>query len=212
MFTGIVQLVGKVRRLDRGGPIAKLEIEAIGDIGDLKIGDSIAVNGVCLTITGISGVTFKVEVSNETMSRTTLGELRTGETVNLEKALRPIDFLGGHIVLGHVDTVGVIVEKVDKPGSLIIGIEVPREWVKYTVEKGSICVDGISLTVNYCKGQNFYVNIIPHTAQVTTLGKKRVGDRVNIETDIIGKYVEKLLEGKRQVIDEKFLSDYGFLR
>lgn len=212
MFTGIVQFSGIVKRWVRSGIIATLEVEARGDIRDLKIGDSVAVNGVCLTVTSIGESTFRAEVSSETLSRSTFSELKTGELVNLEKALRPTDFLGGHIVLGHVDAVGMIIEKTEQPGALRMGIEVPAELMKYIVEKGSICVDGVSLTVNYCKGRSFHVNIIPHTAQVTTLGKKRVGDRVNIETDILGKYVEKLLGGNKGVLDEKFLADYGFLR
>lgn len=212
MFTGIIQFTGQVRRWDRSGRIARLEIETAGEIGDVKIGDSIAVNGVCLTVIGISSSVFQVEVSQETLLRSTIGELKMGEMVNLEKALRPMDFLGGHIVLGHVDAVGVIKEKTEKPGALIIGVEVPEEMVKYIVEKGSISVDGISLTVNYCQGKVFYVNIIPHTARVTTLGRKRPGERVNIEVDIIGKYVEKLIERKEKGIDEKFLAEHGFLR
>ncbi|HOJ51585.1 MAG TPA: riboflavin synthase [Syntrophales bacterium] len=212
MFTGIIQFTGQVRRWDRSGRIARLEIETAGEIGDVKIGDSIAVNGVCLTVIGISSSVFQVEVSQETLLRSTIGELKMGEMVNLEKALRPMDFLGGHIVLGHVDAVGVIKEKTEKPGALIIGVEVPEEMVKYIVEKGSISVDGISLTVNYCQGRVFYVNIIPHTARVTTLGRKRPGERVNIEVDIIGKYVEKLIERKEKGIDEKFLAEHGFLR
>jgi len=212
LFTGIIQFTGQVRRWDRSGRIARLEIETAGEIGDVKIGDSIAVNGVCLTVIGISSSVFQVEVSQETLLRSTIGELKMGEMVNLEKALRPMDFLGGHIVLGHVDAVGVIKEKTEKPGALIIGVEVPEEMVKYIVEKGSISVDGISLTVNYCQGRVFYVNIIPHTARVTTLGRKRPGERVNIEVDIIGKYVEKLIERKEKGIDEKFLAEHGFLR
>ncbi|MCX7982519.1 MAG: riboflavin synthase [Syntrophales bacterium] len=212
MFTGIVQFVGKVKKWSRAHGIASLEVETNGDLGDMKIGDSIAVNGVCLTVTNITRSVFRVEVSQETLSRSTLGELKTGELVNLEKALRPIDFLGGHIVLGHVDAVGVIKEKREGPGFFTFGIEIPRELAKYLVEKGSVCVDGISLTVNACEGRIFYVNIIPHTAQMTTLGHKRVGDRVNIEVDVIGKYVEKLLKDKNQKLDEKFLAEHGFMR
>jgi len=202
--------MGKVKRLYRGEKMSRLEVEAGGDIGDLKIGDSVAVNGVCLTVTAITGKVFQAEISEETLSRSTLGQLRPGDAVNLEKALRPIDFMGGHMVLGHVDAVGIVRERVERPGACVVGIEVPRDLVKYIVEKGSICVDGVSLTVNQCKDSVFYVNIIPHTAAVTTLGSKHTGDRVNVETDIIGKYIEKLIE-KKGGIDERFLAEHGYL-
>jgi len=209
MFTGIVQFMGQVRRFVRGGVIAQLEVATEGDISDLSLGDSMAVNGVCLTVVDLAPHTFRVEVSTETLERSTLGSLRGGETVNLEKALRLQDFLGGHLVLGHVDGVGVIRERVERPGSLILGIEVPRTLRRYLVEKGSVAVDGISLTVNRCTGAVFQVHVIPHTVMKTTLGQKKTGARVNIETDIIGKYVERLME-KDAGIDEAFLAKHGF--
>ncbi len=158
------------------------------------------------------GNRFSADVSAETLERTTLKGLRTGERVNLEKALRPTDFLGGHLVLGHVDAVGRIVEKPDRGSSLVFGFEIPRELGRYVVEKGSVAVDGISLTVNRCENNRFYVNVIPHTAGQTTLGFRKVADAVNIETDILGKYIEKLLPGGKggRGIDLAFLAEHGF--
>lgn len=209
MFTGIIQFTGTVKRFDRGGPIAQLEVDADGDLSDVRIGDSVAVSGVCLTVVAIASRKFRVEVSAETLERSTLGYLRVGEAVNLEQALRLNDFLGGHLVLGHVDGVGVVRERVERPGSLRIGIEISRPMMRYVVEKGSVAVDGISLTVNRCVEAVFYVHMIPHTVMRTTLGQKKVGERVNIETDIIGKYIEKLM--KRDAgIDGNFLVKHGF--
>ena len=164
---------------------------------------------MCLTITEISGQDFSADVSAETLARSNLRFLKAGERVNLEKALRPVDFLGGHIVLGHVDGSGRIAEKTPKSGSVVLAVTVEEGLGRYIVEKGSIAVDGISLTINRFAGSRFYVNIIPHTVENTTLAFKKVGDTVNIETDILGKYVEKLLQpGAR--IDKDFLRRHGF--
>jgi len=211
MFTGIIQGLGTVRRMTRKGQDAVMGVETAIPLNDLKQGDSVAVNGVCLTITSISGQTFSADVSAETLARTNLQFLKAGERVNLEKALRLTDFLGGHIVLGHIDGPGKIVERTPKSGSIVLGVTVEEGLGRYIVEKGSIAVDGISLTVNRYAKDRFYVNIIPHTIENTTLSFKKAGDPVNIETDILGKYVEKLLQhGGR--IDMDFLRQHGFLK
>lgn len=193
MFTGIVQALGTVRRINRKGQDAVVEIEGGLDLGDVHLGDSIAVNGTCLTVTSTGKDKFSADVSAESLEKTNLKALHVGDRVNLEKALRLTDFLGGHLVLGHVDETGVIREKTVKSSSVILGIDVSPEAGRYIVVKGSITVDGVSLTVNRFENGRFYVNMIPHTAQITTLGMRKVGDAVNIETDIIGKYVERFV-------------------
>jgi len=211
MFTGIIQGLGTVRRMTRKGQDAVMGVETAIPLNDLKEGDSVAVNGACLTITSISGQTFSADVSAETLARTNLQFLKTGERVNLEKALRLADFLGGHIVLGHIDGSGRIVERTPKSGSIVLGVTVEEGLGRYIVEKGSIAVDGISLTVNRYAKDRFYVNIIPHTIENTTLSFKKAGDPVNIETDILGKYVEKLLQPGGRV-DMDFLREHGFVK
>ena len=196
MFTGIVAALGSVRRLTRRGEDALLEVETALDLDDVRTGDSMAVNGACLTVTAKAGRSFHADVSAETLSRTTLRSLTPGDRVNLEKALRVGDRLGGHIVLGHVDSVGRIAEVTVRSGSLVFGIEIAPGPDRYLVAKGSVTLDGISLTVNRCEKNRFYVNIIPHTAAATTLGFKKAGNEVNIETDILARYVEKLIAAK----------------
>jgi len=215
MFTGIIQAQGIMAQLIRQGEEAALTITTDLPLHDVRIGDSIAVNGVCLTITGKKQQGFTADVSAETLDRTNLGQLRTGAGVNLEKSLRLTDFLGGHLVLGHVDGLGRITEKTVRTKSMLFTFEVPEGLMRYIVEKGSVAVDGVSLTVNRCVRNQFHVNMIPHTAQATTLGAKRVSDPVNIETDIIGKYVERLMlhnRGTAPGVDWKFLAEHGFLR
>lgn len=215
MFTGIIQACGKLVQLIRQGEEALLTVTTELSLQDVQLGDSIAVNGACLTVTEKKVNGFTADVSMETLSRTNLGQLKTGATVNLEKALRLNDFLGGHLVLGHVDGLGRIIEKTIRTKSVIFGFEVPEVLAKYIVEKGSVAVDGISLTVNRCERNRFHVNMIPHTAGKTTLGSKKVSDPVNIETDIIGKYVERLMlhnRGASPGVDWKFLAENGFLR
>jgi riboflavin synthase len=209
MFTGIVEGLGKVKRLTMKGADAVLEIEAEIDLNDVALGDSIAVNGVCLTVTSNNRRSFQADVSAETLSRTTLKFLQNGHPVNLEKSLRVGGFVGGHFVLGHIDGVGRIVSKTQKSGSIILTVEFDDRLSGYVVEKGSIAVDGVSLTVNKLEKSRFCVNIIPHTAARTTLEMKKEGDGVNIETDILGKYVEKLLQSNRG-IDKDFLAKHGF--
>ena len=210
MFTGIVEGLGKVKRLTMKGADAVLEIEAGISLAEVSLGDSIAVNGACLTVTSKNQQNFQADVSAETLSRTTLKLLQPGHKVNLEKSLRVGGFVGGHFVLGHVDATGRILSQAQKSGSLILAVEMNDNISRYIVEKGSVAIDGISLTVNKLEKSRFYVNIIPHTAENTTLVTKKEADFVNIETDILGKYVEKLLQSNRG-IDKDFLAQHGFL-
>jgi riboflavin synthase len=216
MFTGITAAFGSVRRLTRRGEDALLEVETSLDLEDVRVGDSIAVSGACLTVTAKAGRGFTADISAETLARTTFRNLKAGDRVNLEKALRVGDRLGGHIVLGHVDGVGRIVEKTPHSGSLLFGFEIDPGLSRYVVAKGSITVDGISLTVNRCEKNRFYVNIIPHTTIATTLGSKKTADEVNIETDIIARYLERLISTEQETggvtggIDLGMLARYGF--
>ncbi len=217
MFTGIVEGTGIIKEITKGPQESNLGIEPQFHMDDIKIGDSISVDGVCLTVMAInSGVLF-MDVSSETLSRTTLGALKIGSMVNLERAMLPTTRLGGHFVTGHVDGTGIIIKKERRGNSWFYRIEIPGVFSRYMIEKGSVAVDGISLTINNCGEAFFDVNIIPHTAQSTTILNKRVGNRVNIELDIIGKYVEKLIrdkekdtEGKDSSIDYDMLKRYGF--
>lgn len=211
MFTGIVEGQGKIRRLTMKGADAVLEIEAAIDLNEVAVGDSIAVNGVCLTVTAGTEKNFSADVSAETLSKTTLKNLKSGDKVNLEKSLRAGGFIGGHFVLGHVDATGRILSRTQKSGSIILAIEIEDSLARYIVEKGSVAIDGISLTVNKLEKGRFYVNIIPHTAVSTTLVIKKEADWVNIETDVLGKYVEKLLHSPRG-IDKDFLVENGFMK
>jgi riboflavin synthase len=210
MFTGIVEGLGKVKRLTMKGADAVLEIEALIDLNDIALGDSIAVNGACLTVTARNQNIFTADVSAETLDKTNLKRLHTGDKVNLEKSLRVGGYLGGHFVLGHIDATGRILSQTQKSGSLILAVEIDDRLSRYIVEKGSVAIDGVSLTVNKLEKGRFYVNIIPHTADKTTIVMKKEGDWVNIETDILGKYVEKLLQTPRG-IDNDFLERHGFL-
>lgn len=211
MFTGIIEDLGTVNRISRKGEDALLIVDTSMNLDDINIGDSISVSGACLTVTEKGDKRFSTDVSAETLARTNLKSLKTGDKVNLEKSLRLNSFLGGHLVLGHVDGIGKIQEKVSKTNSIQFALEIDLELGRYIVEKGSVAVDGISLTVNRCEKNRFYVNIIPHTARSTTLGFKKVADLVNIETDIIGKYVEKFLNPGKG-IDMNFLAEHGFLK
>ncbi|MDR5695096.1 MAG: riboflavin synthase [Armatimonadota bacterium] len=198
MFTGIVQGMGVVVGVEDLPSGRRLTIEAPSLLGNAQIGESIAVNGVCLTITRIEGNRFQVDVGAETLRRTTLGKLQAGAAVNLERPLTLTQPLGGHIVQGHVDGVGVVVRKVEEGPSVWMEIGAPPEIMRYIVEKGSVAVDGVSLTVASRKEGSFAVSLIPHTLAVTTLGIRKVGDEVNIEVDILAKYVEQLLRGQER--------------
>lgn len=214
MFTGIVQGLGNITSIVPLAGEMKITIEAGFDWGDpLIIGESIAVSGVCLTVTEAFGSSFTAHVSGETVSRTVMRSYRPGHKVNLERALRLSDRLGGHIVSGHVDCLSIIRERREKDRSIIFTFGLEAEYAKYVIEKGSVTLDGISLTVNQVMKDSFTVNIIPHTADETTLGFKKAGDYVNLETDIIGKYVARLMGDKSASsrIDEKFLAEHGFI-
>jgi riboflavin synthase len=194
MFTGIVLARGKVASLDERGDIT-LGIEAAGlDTARIGIGDSICVQGVCLTATRKENATFFADVSRETLDKTTLGRLRVGSSVNLEPSLRAGDALGGHMVSGHVDAVGTLVGAVDDARSWRLNFELPAHLMRFVASKGSICIDGVSLTVNGVAGRRFDVNIIPHTREVTTLGALKVGEDVNIEIDVIARYLDRLMQ------------------
>ena len=193
MFTGIVQAVGKIARIEERGGDTRLSIDAQTlDLSDVAIGDSICVSGVCLTAIAIENNQFAADVSVETLSRTTLGQLRVGDGVNLEKSLRLADRLGGHLVSGHVDAVATIVAIEFEARSQRWTIEVHSSLARYIAAKGSICVDGVSLTVNEVASNRFGVNLIPHTIDVTTFRTSKVGAAVNIEVDLIARYVERL--------------------
>ena len=197
MFTGIVQAKGRVAAVEPRGDDVRLHIDTAHlPMGEANIGDSISVSGVCLTVTETSALGFWADVSIESLNRSTLGELRTGDAVNLEPAVTPTTAMGGHLVNGHVDTTAAIVERVDDGRSVRFRFKLPAGLSRYVVEKGSICVDGISLTVNTTVGDTFDVNIIPHTLEVTTLGAREVGAVVNLEVDVIARYVEKLLASR----------------
>jgi len=211
MFTGIVEGLGAVKRLTMKGADAVLEIQTAIDLQDVSIGDSIAVSGACLTVTAKTDNIFRADVSAETLAKTTLKSLQAGAAVNLEKSLKVGSYIGGHFVLGHVDTTGRILSRTQKSGSLVLAVEIEDKLSRYIVEKGSVAVDGVSLTVNKFEKSRFYVNIIPHTAANTTLLNKKEADWVNIETDILGKYVEKLLHSARG-IDKNFLAEHGFIK
>ncbi len=198
MFTGIVEDTGVIKSVEKKDKESTFTI-SFGrmDLGGAAPGDSIAVNGACLTVTSLDGGEFTVDASHETLSRTTLGTLAPGRRVNLERALRAGDRLGGHIVNGHVDGVGKVVSKTKSGGSYVFRFSLPGELAKYVVEKGSVAVDGVSLTVNSSEGNEFTVNIIPYTLSETTFGGLEPGSPVNIECDVIAKYVEKLASGAK---------------
>ena len=193
MFTGLIAVLGTVERLAEGSTNCRLTVRAPQLLSGVKIGDSIAVNGVCLTVVHLRGDTFTADVMPETVRRTTLHLLQPGDRVNLEKALRPTDGLDGHIVQGHVEGVGTIQQIISEGNARVYRIQAPGELLRYIVEKGSIAVDGISLTVTETDDSGFGVSLIPHTAKMTTLGYKSAGDAVNLETDILARYVEKML-------------------
>lgn len=215
MFTGIIEELGIVRRLERGSDSCFISIQANQVLGDVQLGDSIAVNGVCLTVTSFDKEHFTADMMAETLAKTNLKDLSTGQRVNLERAVRLGDRMGGHLVQGHVDAVGIISSQQRVDIARILRINAPDEILKYLVAKGSVAIDGISLTVVEVLYDSFTVSIIPHTAQKTTLGFKNPGDTVNLEADIIGRYVEKLLkrsEGKnKSVLSPEFLAEHGFL-
>ena len=213
MFTGLVEGMGEITGSSRQAEGLKLTVSLPFPASELAMGDSVAVAGACLTVVEIDSKAAAFEVSPETLARTTLALKKVGDRVNLERALKLGDRLGGHLVTGHVDGKGSLKERREGADHSQLKIEMPGALSRYVIEKGSIAIDGVSLTVNTCQGNTFTVNIIPHTAQKTTLANLRVGDRVNLETDIIGKYVEKLLGAKSENsgVTAELLARHGFL-
>jgi riboflavin synthase len=219
MFTGIIEGLGTLTAVKPSGQGARFGIDAGFSLDGTKIGDSIAVNGACLTAVSLSGSRFEVDVSPETLTLSTLGSARVGDRVNLERALRLSDRLDGHIVSGHIDGTGVLRQRKPLANAIILTFSVPRELARYMIHKGSVAVDGVSLTINSVGPESFEVSIIPHTAGLTTVGFKQPGSRVNIETDLIGKYIERFVTtpgeanaaGEKTGIDIALLAKSGFM-
>ena len=209
MFTGIIEEVGHIVSVTIRGKSMDLTVEATAIIDDITIGDSISIGGVCQTVTEIGDSTFAVQAVEETIKRSTFRKLKKGSAVNLERALRLEDRLGGHLVQGHVDGTGKITSKKEYADNVLLIVKPEAGLDRYIVEKGSIAIDGISLTVTYTKSGEFGVSIIPHTYKSTILANIRTGDLVNLETDIIAKYIEKLLEGKKS-LTINHLKELGF--
>jgi riboflavin synthase len=219
MFTGIIEGLGILEVVKAGGQGRQLALTADFDLAGTRIGDSIAVNGACLTVVRLQGRRFEVDVSPETVARTTFKTAKVGERLNLERALRLSDRLDGHLVSGHVDGLGRLEKRETLANAILLTFSVPTELSRYMIKKGSVAVDGVSLTINHCTASAFQVSIIPHTAAITTIGIKAVGTEVNIETDIIGKYVERFVAGERRPesknaaggVDLSLLARSGFL-
>ena len=211
MFTGIIEELGLVASFIRGSQSAKLAVTASKEFAKIKIGESIAVNGACLTATSVRENKLEFDVSSETLRKTTLGELKVGDKVNLEKALPVSGRLGGHMVNGHVDGIGEIRNKTALENSFELQISIPSELLHYLVPKGSVALDGVSLTIADIRNGLVIIHVIPHTARSTVLADKKIGDKINIEVDILSKYIEKHLEGElNQGITDETLSRTGF--
>ena len=220
MFTGIIEGLGTIREIRSEGQGKRMTVEADFSLEKTKIGDSICVSGACLTVIMIDDKRFTVDVSPETLSKTTFGNVKVGNRVNLERALRLSDRIDGHLVSGHIDGIGTVLLKQNIGNAIIVSFKVPEFISHYMIQKGSVAVDGISLTINNFSLDRFDVSIIPHTAKLTTVGFKKAGDLVNIETDMIGKYVERFVGGKRHdetkketgsSLDMEFLAKSGFI-
>jgi riboflavin synthase len=217
MFTGIIEGLGTVQHLHRSGNSYRMSVVSDFDLDGSQIGDSIAVNGVCLTAVQITMRQFEVDIAPETVSKTVFQFIKPNEKVNLERALRLSDRIDGHLVSGHVDGLGVITNRQHRDNAIIIEITTQAALSRYMIHKGSVAVDGISLTINNLDENRFYLSIIPHTAKMSTIGLKSVGQQVNIETDMIGKYVERFIMKNEKTISDKpgidsaFLARHGFL-
>ena len=203
MFTGIVEEIGTIKKVEKGAKSSKLTIEGSKIFDDLKLGDSVAVNGVCLTVTAYTKNTFTADVMNETFSRSNLGDLRNGSPVDLERAMAADGRFGGHIVSGHIDGTGRITKTERDDIAVWYTVAADRKIMKYIIEKGSVTIDGISLTVAKVTETDFSVSIIPHTAKETVLGFKKPGDTVNLENDVVGKYIEHFLKFDDDAVQEK---------
>ncbi len=218
MFTGLIEGMGRVAAVERAGGAARLRIEALYELGVPELGESIAVSGVCLTAVECFPNGFAVDVSPETMRRTTFDGLSPGSKVNLERSLRLGERLGGHIVTGHVDSVCRVASRAEEGGAIIFRFQAEPRSAALLVPKGSVALDGISLTVNEVEAGQFSVTIIPHTARVTTIGERRPGERLNLECDIVGKYVARLVAAylkqpgaSPEGLSKEFLAEHGFL-
>ncbi len=218
MFSGIVEEMGAVQAIDKGLAGTKFSILASVILDDLQVGDSVSVSGTCLTVTHLEDLGFSVDVSTETLNRTILGKITMGTPVNLERAMKLNARMGGHLVTGHVDGIGILRAREQDGNAALLTVEAPEDIMRYCVTKGSITMDGISLTINAVTDRSFAVAIIPHTAKVTTMGLKQVGDFVNLESDLIGKYVERLLQASgtlppppAPIIDKDYLQKRGLL-
>ncbi len=221
MFTGIIEAIGTIRAITPRGGDVRLQVQTGKlDLADVKLGDSIAVNGICLTAVELPGDGFTADVSRETLTLTALSTLKVGSKVNLEKALTPTTRLGGHLVSGHVDGVGEIVWRADNARAIQFRVRAPKELAKYIALKGSITIDGTSLTVNAVDGAEFELTIVPHTLQETIMASYQAGRLVNLEVDLLARYIERLLLGERAAepaskassLSEAFLAEHGFLR
>ncbi len=215
MFTGIIEATGKVLRIERRGDAKRVAIEFPDQLTEVQLGDSISINGVCLTLMERRDRTFMFDLSEETIKRSTLGALREGDRVNLERALRFGDRIGGHFVTGHIDGTGVITEKIRERDFVRLRVKVPEPILPYIVSKGSIAIDGISLTVNEVRGDEISLTLIPYTLEKTTLINKHIGDHVNLEADLLGKYVEQMVRHRikrPEGLGLSFLKEHGFLK
>ena len=212
MFTGIIQAQGTISAIEKTGGDVRLSVRSTGlPFSSYEIGESIAVNGACLTATALRNDGFDTDVSVETLTVTALANLAVGASVNLEPSLGLGDRLGGHLVSGHVDCVGTIVSVSNDARSFRLGVEIPAEFARYVARKGSVCVDGVSLTINEVSGNTFDLNIIPHTAETTTIGDYAVGSTVNIEVDLLARYVERLLAKDQSGMSMEFLEAHGYV-
>ena len=219
MFTGIIEGFGSISSIRPAGQGKRLAIEAEFDLDQTKIGDSLCVSGACLTAVKIDGRHFEVDISPETLQMTTFGQAKVGQRVNIERALRLSDRIDGHLVSGHIDGLGQLSKRETLSNAIIVTIDVAESLARYMISKGSVAVDGVSLTINACDAASFAVSIIPHTAKLTTIGFKNKGDPVNIETDMLGKYVERFMNArpgeaeaeKPSGIDKEYLLKTGFL-
>ena len=221
MFTGIIEGLGTISGIQPAAQGRRLSVKTDFDLDQTKIGDSIAVNGACLTVVKLSSKQFEVDLSPETLATSTFDKAKRGDRVNLERALRISDRIDGHLVSGHVDGIGTIKQREKSGNAIMVTVSVPHSLARFMIHKGSVAVDGVSLTINFCDADSFTVSIIPHTAKLTTIGLKQKGAPVNIETDMIGKYVEQFIRGKTtrdgekstasSAIDREFLAKSGYL-
>jgi riboflavin synthase len=217
MFTGLIEEIGKIKSIKKGGKSIRLTVSAGKILEDVKVGDSVATNGICLTVVDFDSKEFSADVMPETMSRTNFGLLSAGSRVNLERALRVGDRLGGHMLSGHVDGLGEVIAKKQDDNAIWVSIAAPKTILKYIIEKGSVAIDGISLTVAYVDEKMFKVSIIPLTQEDTTLTSKKKGDKVNLECDMTAKYIEKFMFHREEEVQQKkpdismnFLKENGF--